>query len=180
MPFFIRYARSVLGMRPFVTGAFLTVQMLGRMIFALLWGRIADKKGNKLIIQFISVIGVIFTGTALISDDIINFITINFINLDYDYWIIIVYGSIFFWVGSFFAGQFIGFDNYLLEIAPEKHRPTYIGFFNSIIGLQLMVFPFLGGFLVDLISYKLVFAVVTIMMIFAFILSFRLDEPRNN
>ena len=178
MPFFIRFARTELGMNPKVTGAYLTVQMVGRMSAALLWGKLADEKGNKLIIQIMSLVGTSFVILALSAEYISGQLVLFVPSLTESNILPFIYGGVFFLIGSFFAGQFIGFNNYILEIAPIEKRPTYLGFFNSISGFQLLILPFLGGFLVDYFSYKFVFICVLISMITAFIMSFRLVEPR--
>jgi hypothetical protein len=54
------------------------------------------------------------------------------------------------------AGLMLGWMNYVLEIAPPGHRPTYTGLTNTLTGVLIPV-PILGGWLLQSTSYPTLF-----------------------
>ena len=67
----------------------------------------------------------------------------------------------------------MGFTNYLLEVAPEAMRPVYIGAGNTVRGL-LMALPVLGGWLLEVTSYPVLFGVTIAVGMVGFYVSLRL------
>jgi MFS family permease len=84
---------------------------------------------------------------------------------------------IFFLIGAASAGTFIGFKSYLLDIAPEDRRPTYIGINNTVMGIAAL-FPALGGVMADLVNLRGVFFVSFVLVAGGALLSLRLRRIR--
>jgi MFS family permease len=59
------------------------------------------------------------------------------------------------------SGRSIGDMNYLLEIAPERERPSYIGFMNTYM-IPFSFLPLIGGVIVEAVSFN---AILLISMI---------------
>ena len=68
---------------------------------------------------------------------------------------------IFFLVGATVTGSFVGFKSYLLDIAPDERRPTYIGITSTMIGIASL-FPALGGTLAGSIGHDVVFVLTAL------------------
>jgi len=81
-------------------------------------------------------------------------------------------------IGFFIAGRTIGKNNFLLDIATPKDRPTYISL-SGTLTFPVMFFPLLGGILIQHISYKAVFLITSLAVFGGFLLSFWLKEPRK-
>jgi MFS family permease len=64
---------------------------------------------------------------------------------------------IFLLIGGVSTGTFVGFKSYLLDIAPDSRRPTYVGITNTVLGVGAL-YPVFGGVLADLIALPGVFA----------------------
>jgi hypothetical protein len=84
---------------------------------------------------------------------------------------------IFMVIGASISVLMLGFSNYALDLAPAGQRPTYIGLFNTIGGV-LIVLPTLGGWLLRTTSYGVLFALTTILLIVAHGLSWSLPSVR--
>jgi hypothetical protein len=66
----------------------------------------------------------------------------------------------------------LGFYNYLLEIAPDDVRPSYIGLGNTVMGV-LTLAPTLGGWLLEATSYTVLFATATGLVTLGFLIALR-------
>jgi MFS family permease len=71
-----------------------------------------------------------------------------------------VFGLVFVLAGSARLGRFIGSASYLLAVAPEDDRPTYVGLMNTL-GTPLVILPgLIGGVIADIVGgYRALFAV---------------------
>jgi len=72
----------------------------------------------------------------------------------------------------------MGGMNYLLEIAPARSRPTYIGI-SQLILLPSALFPLAGGALASMVCYQAVFVVALVATGSLFWWVRRLPEPRH-
>jgi hypothetical protein len=69
----------------------------------------------------------------------------------------------------------LGFYNYLMEIAPDDLRPSYIGLGNTITGV-LTLAPTLGGWLLEATSYVTLFAVTAGTVFLGFLVALRMES----
>ena len=69
----------------------------------------------------------------------------------------------------------VGFMAYMLNIAPPRSRPSYIGFMNTLL-LPASFAPTIGGLLVKLIGYQWLFAVCFGICLIAFRIATGLQE----
>ena len=161
LPFYVLYAKDVLGIKLGMVGIFLSAQMLGSVISNLLWGYLSDFVGNKKVIQISIVLGLMAPLIALITPAHLSELFI----------------LLFVLIGFSMMGQMIGNTNFLLGISPSKDRPTYISL-SGTLRFPVMIFPLIGGIIVQHISYTFLFIVTMLSVFFGFVLSFRLHEPR--
>ena len=68
----------------------------------------------------------------------------------------------------------LGFYNYLLEIAPDDLRPSYIGLGNTIMGI-LTLAPTVGGWLLEATSYTVLFGITALLVFLGFLMALRLE-----
>ena len=69
----------------------------------------------------------------------------------------------------------VGFMAYMLNIAPPRNRPSYIGFMNTLL-MPVSCAPLLGGFLAPYIGYQSLFAISVGICIAAFWIGLKLKE----
>ena len=162
MPFYVLYARNVLKMELGMVGIFLSIQMAGGMISNIIWAHLSDFKGNKLVIVLTSLIGFLIPLMALL------------IPVRHPALFILIFAA----VGVFINGRNIGSTNFLLDIAPAKDRPTYIGL-KGTLALPIVIFPIIGGVITQYFSYETLFIITTIFTVGGFIVSCTLKEPRR-
>jgi MFS family permease len=66
----------------------------------------------------------------------------------------------------------------VLDLAPVGQRPTYVGLFNTISGV-LIVLPPLGGWLLRTTSYGVLFGLTAALLILAHVLSLSLPSAHT-
>jgi MFS family permease len=84
------------------------------------------------------------------------------------------------WVLSALAGQSRGMaaTNYMLELAPEETRPSYMAFMN-VLSAPVALVPLLAGAVVELVSFRAAFGLSLAFGAAAHLAIRRLDEPRQ-
>jgi len=87
-----------------------------------------------------------------------------------------VYALVFFASGALVSGTWMGFTNYLLELAAPQERPFIIGMGNTL-SAPVLLAPMLGGWLASIWSYEGVFVITLIVAIAGFVISLRLKDP---
>ncbi|MEA1926732.1 MAG: MFS transporter, partial [Candidatus Auribacterota bacterium] len=161
LPFYVLYARNILGIELEMVGLFLSAQMLGALVSNLIWGHLSDFVGSRAVIRGSA-------GVALLIPTVALLIPANLP------WLFI---GLFFLVGVFITGRTIGNTNFMLDIAPAKERPAYISL-KGTLALPIVVCPLLGGIIAQNSSYVILFGITVLLTLGGFIFSFFLTEPR--
>lgn len=163
LPFYVLYAKDILGVKLGMVGIFLSAQMLGSVLSNILWGHLSDFIGNKKVIQISIFLGLMAPLIALLTPAHLPDLFI----------------PLFILIGSSITGQIIGNTNFLLDMAPAKDRPTYISI-RGTLRLPVVIFPLIGGVIVQHISYNFLFLITILTVFVSFILSFQLTDPRRS
>ena len=139
------------------------VQNAGAGFFAWLAGRVADRRGNKLALQW-EFLGA--AGTPLVA---------------------LLFGIFapempFFWFTFFLLGTvptaFRTFSNYVLELTSAENHPRYLSILRVVMSLPLMLSPLIG-WMIDLVGFVPVFVTISALNCTGWLYSFRLVEPRD-
>lgn len=159
LPFYILYAKDTIEVGGGMVGIFLSVQMAGSIAASAVTGYLSDRNGPKYAIMsaifagiFASVFSLLIAGSGV--------------------W---MYGILFFAVGWVIGSGWIGMTNYLLELAEPSERKSYLGLMNTV-SVPTMVFPILGGLIVETVSYHAVFALTGLAFVVALVLAFGLKS----
>ena len=169
LPFYVVFAQEKLGFPDSAVGIFISAQMAGHIMFGLLWGNLGDKRGNRLVICLVTLITLLTPVCALLA----SWLAHEYANLAF-----MLYLLVFLAIGATLSGVWIGFTNYLLEVADAINRPTYVGMMNTLIA-PFTFLPIIGGVLLRFMSHELLFAIASIFILSSVILAFRLPEPRS-
>ena len=161
LPFYVLYARETLGVRLDMVGVFLSAQMLGNVLSNVVWAHLSDFAGNRRVVQVSCFAALLVPVSALFTPRRMPYLFI----------------LLFIFAGSFIAGRMIGRGNFILDAAPPKERPAYISL-NGTASFPIVIFPLLGGLIVQRVSYTFLFALTLLMVLAGFILSLGLREPR--
>jgi len=144
-PFFVVYATDVLGYGPQAIGVFVAAQTIGGMIASFGLGALSERVGSNVVIRV--------AVAANLSGPLIALLTFPLRGAG---WLWIPYTTVFMVMGVANSAIMLGWINYVLEIAPPGQRPTYTGLTNTLTGLLIPV-PILGGWLLQLTSYPVLF-----------------------
>jgi len=162
LPFYVLYAKDVIGIEVKMIGMFISAQMLGSTLSNILWAYLSDYAGNKKVIQINAFLSLLMPLVALL--------------ITRQLWTLFL--LLFILIGFSTAGGAIGYMNFLLDIAPSKDRPTYISL-NGTLTVPVMLFPLIGGIIIQYTSYKFLLIITMVVMFVGFILSLWLREPRK-
>ena len=161
-PFYAVHAADALGLPESIVGSFVIAQALATVVASFGLGLLSERHGPLPVIRIGSALGVVGPLLAL-----------AFHFAGGQDWVVWVYPLVFVALGATRSSWMMGFTNYMLEIAPEALRPVYIGTGNTARGL-LMVLPVLGGWLLEVTSYPVLFGVTIAVGLFGFRMSLRL------
>jgi len=166
MPFYVGHAENVLHLPPTVIGAFVVAQTLGGIGASALLGVAGAHRGARYVIRVGSAIAALGPVLALL------------VHITHASWLIIAYPLIFVTLGVSNNVRFIGFFNYLLDLAPDDRRPTYVGLSNTILGL-LTLAPTLGGWVLEATSYTVLFVATAALSFLGFLLTLGLKPTER-
>jgi MFS family permease len=170
-PFYIVYAKNRLGIPVSMVGTYLMINTASALLSNILWGRISDRRGNRLMIWLAILVGLPSPLIALLIGAAYSYLP----RQDTTF---LLFGLVFAFVGAFRMASKIAHTNYLLEIAPAHDRPIYLGFANTALGVTVLATG-LSGLIVDLAGYGFLFAVALAFFGLTGIFSLGLIEPRR-
>jgi len=162
LPFYVLYAKDILKIELGMAGTFLLAQMVGNVFSNFLWAHLSDFVSNQRVIQVSTFLGLLVPLIALITPPHLP----------------VLFIPLFILTGFFIAGSIIGNTNFLLDIAPSKDRLTYISL-NGTLTFPKLLFPLMGGAIIQYISYSFLFTLTLLILLVGFILSLRLKDPRE-
>jgi len=174
---FIPYAIKKLGMPESSVGVLMIIVTCFALPSNFLWSYIGDSYGNRLLL-LISTGIYLFVPVIAFASYHVNPTPIQFPLLDgYDLRSM-TFILAFVVSGVAIKGRGIGDLNYLLELAPEEKRPSYLAFMSVLLAPTVFV-PLLAGVIAELISFQVSFALSFVFCVLAFLLMLRLGEPRE-
>src|SRR5581483_5318088 len=112
-----------------VAGIFLAVRAVTGALSNLVWSRISDRRGNRQLVLLSGVLVICTPALALLGPALANAAGLGSRGL------LAAMGLVFLVSGAANDGNQLSGSTYLLEIAPEDERPTYIGLANTTLGL---------------------------------------------
>lgn len=159
LPFYILYAREFLNIEDSYIGVYLILQVSGTILSNIMWGVIGKKKNAKAIVRGCVLLGALNPLIAL---------ALGFFSPE-------LFGIVFLIIGFNMSGRQVGFEPYLLDIAPAKKRIEYLGVRGSL-NLLVVILPLLGGIFISLAGYEVTFILVFIVMMVAFFMLKNMKE----
>ncbi len=176
LPFLVPFALEGLHAPEQVCGIFLSIMAAASAGSNVVWSYIGDKRGNRKLLIWSGVMGVLPAAIALLA------IIVPAVPLGR--WLgvpmslrLAVFSLAFVPLGFATAGQAMGQINFLLDIAPDRRRPTYLGF-SYLVMFPLSWAPLLGALVIGESRFALGFAIATAAAIATVLTVLRLREPR--
>jgi len=169
-PFYIVYAKTVLGVPAQMVGVYLAARTAASILSNLIWSRVSRRRGNRLLIQISTVVGLSMPVSALVF----GLASRTFPQAGS--WPSYLFTVVFVAGGAFNAGSMIGNTSYLLDIAPAGERALYLGFTNTLFGIGVFTSS-LGGVIVDWAGFGVLMALSACFYGLALALSLWMTEP---
>lgn len=167
--FYILFARQELGLPAETVGLFAVVQTLGSILGSAGLGVLCERAGSHRVIQVVSALNVSAPLLGLVAAW--SGLRGEGLALGLFAWVFLVLG-----VGS--SSFMLGYLNYVLALAPSSQRPMYVGLYNTLGGL-LVVLPTVGGWLLERTSYTVLFAVTAAILVLTHVLSWTLPPEQR-
>lgn len=153
LPFYLVYAKQRFSDFTAYFGTYVLLQIIGGLASNFFWGWIFSKAGNRPVIRICITFGAMLPLLAMITA------------AGGSGW----YAIVFFMVGVVTSGRNIGFEPYLLEIAPDEKRTLYIGLRGTLNLLDVLL-PLVGGIIIQLAGFPAAFVTVSGMMLLSLFL----------
>lgn len=120
VPFYTVFAREKLGAPTSMAGAYLTVFTLASVGSTLLWGRLGDRRGNRMAMLLGSLLSIPLPLVPLFFGTRISYSA---------------FAVLFLLLGIAQSGTEISALSLALDIAPAAERVLYVGFLNTVLGI---------------------------------------------
>lgn len=153
LPFYMVFVKQSFADYQNYFGAFVMAQIIGNILSNLFWAGISKKLGTAGVLKICILLGASVPITAILLQPLGAA------------WYVVV----FFLVGMITSGRSMGFEPYLLDIAPDDQRTMYLGI-RGTLNILVILLPLAGGFFISLFGYTAAFAMVSAVMIGAFLM----------
>jgi MFS family permease len=166
VPFYAVYAESKLGLPASSGGAFIWAGIIGSVGTSVLWAYLSDRHGSTRAIRGASWLVVAAPISAVVIPAVARAQAMEYL-----------YPLVFLLNGAIWGGMWLGFTNYILEIAPDDLRPLFLGL-QATLCAPTVVMPLIGGWLLSVVSYQMLFCLSAAAGIVGLIYVRRLVDPR--
>ncbi len=166
-PFYAIYAVRELGASESVAGLYIGLTTLSAMLSNPGWSWLCEHRGTRPLM--------IAAATGWL---IMPVIALTFLFAHADLSLVTPFGLLFIVYGAARTAANISFPTYLLNIAPPAERSLYIGLTNTLLGIATFI-PAVGGILLDLSGFMLLFLLSVVIAVFGLLLARGLVESRE-
>jgi len=172
LPFYGIYAKNVLGAPEGMVGVYVATRVVALLLFNLPWGRLSDRRGNRLVMRLVSL------GSGLAALSALVLVGTMGLLRPQGAWLPYLALPLFFLDGAVRPAQILTGSNFLLELVTEAERPLYLGLSNTLMGIVVLISG-LGGLVVDFFGFAGLFAVSLGLCLVGYVLASGLPEPRE-
>jgi MFS family permease len=157
LPFVAAFAKEDLQVSESTVAGYLALSSVAVLLANLLWGRLGDSHGNRTVLRVYSALAVLPVIIALAAAHApARMVTLPVLGA-HDLRAVLA-GAVFFLAGLAGPARAQGETNYILDLAPEQRRSTYLAFSHTTVA-PLTAVPLLAGWLAERTSYATLFAV---------------------
>lgn len=142
-------------------GALTAMLLIAQTVSTILWGRLGDEKGHKLVIALGACCSLLAISLITVASTIIIF-----------------YGA-FLLAGAASSASMVSNMSIVLEFSPPEETETYFGLANAIRAPFLFITPLLGGALADAYQCQSVFVLSMVMLPIGLMLLLFVKDPRS-
>ena len=167
-PQYVVHATKELGLPDSNIGLLIAAQTIGGVVASIALGRLSERQGSAAVIRVTTILAASVPLIALV---------LHLVGHDQSGLAMAGYLLMYFLIGSIDASFLIGFLAYVLDIAPPGERTAYTGLANTIGGL-VVVAPTIGGIILQLTSYPVLFVCAAMGGVLSLMVTLRLDAAR--
>lgn len=168
-PFYVVHATQYLGVPSDSIGLFLAAQTIGGVIFSLLLGAVNERRGSMVVVRISMLLAMVPPILAVV---------LHLVGVGNTSLATIGYLFVFAAIGATDASFLLGFLAFVLDIAPPNERTAYTGLANTIGGL-LVIAPTIGGFVLQLTSFPVLFIAACVGPLVGFWLVLKLPQAQS-
>ncbi len=176
-PFYVLFAKQELGAPVSVVGFYIAAIAVSQFLSNLLWSPLADRRGNRLVLQMAALLRMTIPVIALVLPPLVRWGPIGSHIPGGSPTIYYIFGVVFALYGVAISGQNLANMTYVLDIAPDHERAAYVGLVNTFLGVVAFI-PVIGGTLVDAFGFQFLFLVAFMITLAGVLASGGLHEPR--
>lgn len=148
LPFYMIYAKDTFDSPQSYLGQYLLIQVVGTVLSNFAWGYMASHTVSRVIVRSCIYLGATIPIIAIILAQTNP----------------MLYSIVFFLIGFIISGRRIGFEPYLLDIAPNEQRTEYLGI-RGTLNIFVIILPIIGGIFISQFGYEITFILVSIVML---------------
>jgi MFS family permease len=169
-PFYMTYALDKLLLPARVAGRYTSVGVMGGILAALIFGWLNERHGTRRASQISVLVTAAIPALAILVPSVIRDAQ----------WLAWGYGLVFFALRASMSCFMPAWTSYMLDWAPHKDRPVYVGLANTLNGITAL-FSTLGGLILQWSgeNYVLLFAITAAGTLAALPFALTLPEPRT-
>lgn len=161
VPFYILHAGQFVSLSGATLGYFSLAFLLSQTISNLLWGKIADRRGYRLV--FVLSVGLWSCATLLlIFGGALPLFILAFCGL-----------------GAGFGGYQVASQNFVLEFGKTHELPMLIAVSDTASHLMMAVGPLMGGLIATQFGYTPIFCMALVFKAMAIAMVLRIEDPRH-
>jgi MFS family permease len=172
LPFYGIYAKNMLNAPEGMVEIYVATYTGAQLLFNLPWGRVSDRRGNRLVMRLSSLGSGLAVLLALGLVGLVEFLRPQ------GAWLPYLALPLFFLDGAVRPARMLTGNNFLLELVPDDNRPLCLGLSNTLTGVVTLASGF-GGLVVDFFGFIGLFLLALALYLFVFVLASGLPEPRN-
>ncbi len=146
--------------------SWIIAQHIGASLLSVPAGGIADRYGNRLVLQ-------ILMGAVCIAPVLLLVLHAGEIQWPFPY-------LVMFFLLGLTPITFRFFNNYALETTEESNHPAYLSTLGVCMALPVIISSTLIGLMIDVLGLRTVFIAVLVLLLAGWGVTFRLEEPRHN
>jgi MFS family permease len=168
-PFYVVYAQAHLAAPAGTVGLYLAALSISSLLSNFIWSPLADRASNRTLMTLAVL------ASALVP--VIAVLVSMFIGMWDNVFLYTSFTLVFIMSGLALGASRIVNNNMVLTVAPPAERATYVGFLNAILGVVIFV-PVLGGLVVDVLGYLVIFIASVVLAALALLASTRMSTKR--
>lgn len=163
LPFYMIFAKDTFQSSQQYLGQYLLIQVAGTVLSSFVWGYLASRTESRVVVR-----------SCIYLESTIPIIAILLAQTNP-----MLYSIVFFLIGFVISGRKIGFEPYLLDIAPDDQRTVYLGI-RGTLNIFSVILPVVSGFFISQFGYRLTFFLVSLSMLLSGWLAKKQASPSHD